>query len=59
MATARPYRDRWGHRHSQAVFDHWTPGTIKALGIHRARRTPAEIAEDEAACARAMLRGSK
>ena len=59
MATARPYRDRWGHRHTKAVFDHWHPRTIAFMGIHRARRTTAEIAEDKAACARAQLRDSK
>ena len=55
-APARPYRDRWGHRHSQAVYDHWHPRVIEFTGIHKARRTKSEIAEDEAACARNQLR---
>ena len=58
-AAPRPYKDRWGHRHTQAVFEHWHPRTIEFMGVHRARRSPAEVADDKAAEARAQLRDSK
>ena len=27
--------DRYGHEHSEAIFENWTPAAIRALGIHR------------------------
>ena len=33
--TERPYIDRYGHRHSAAVFENWSPAVLKALGVRR------------------------
>jgi hypothetical protein len=30
--------DKYGNPHSEAIFRNWSPGAIKALGIHRVRR---------------------
>ena len=27
--------DKYGHRHSEAIFRNWSPAAIKALGIRR------------------------
>jgi hypothetical protein len=37
--------DRWGNKHSESVFTHWSPAAIKALGITRlpAQSVPAAI----------------
>ncbi len=34
-AQARPYVSRYGTRHSEAIFRHWNPRVIEALGIRR------------------------
>jgi len=57
--TARPYVDRWGFRYSEAVQDYWSPQLIKTLGIHLAKRSTQDIADDRAADARAKMRESK
>ena len=36
----RPLIDKYGHRHSEAVFKNWSPLAIQALGIRREVRKP-------------------
>ncbi len=49
MADApRPYVDKYGHRYTEAIFRNWHPRIIEFMEITKARRSPAEVAEDEA-----------
>jgi hypothetical protein len=56
VTVARPYRDKFGFRYSDAVQNYWGPRLIKLLGIRLAKRSPQDVADDRAEIARAMMR---
>jgi hypothetical protein len=57
-ANVLTYVDRHGNRHSAAIFDHWSPAVIKALGVRLVTAREKELGAKDPADSRGGANGA-